>query len=84
MLCQDVKLPGMKDKLFWKLDGKGFFFSVSSKLRAFNMQQLPYQFKLWRVKLPLEIKIFLWFVHRHSILTKDVLKKRGREAGGEN
>lgn len=48
------------------------------------MQQLPYQFKLWRVKLPLEIKNFLWFVHRHSILTKDVLKKRGREAGGEN
>jgi hypothetical protein len=31
---------------------------------------------LWKMKVPLKIKIFMWFVHRKEILTKDNLVKK--------
>jgi hypothetical protein len=31
---------------------------------------------LWKMKVPLKIKIFMWFVHQKEILTKDNLVKR--------
>jgi hypothetical protein len=30
----------------------------------------------WKVKLPLKIKIFLWYLNRGVVLTKDNLVKR--------
>jgi hypothetical protein len=32
---------------------------------------------IWKLKLPLKIKIFLWYLARGVILTKDNLAKRG-------
>ena len=31
---------------------------------------------LWKLKLPLKVKVFLWFLHRGVILTKDNLVRR--------
>ena len=31
---------------------------------------------IWKIKVPLKIKIFMWFLHREVILTKDNLAKR--------
>jgi hypothetical protein len=31
---------------------------------------------IWKMKVPLKIRIFMWFVYRKEILTKDNLKKR--------
>jgi hypothetical protein len=31
---------------------------------------------LWKMKVPLKIKIFMWFLHRKEILTKDNLATR--------
>ena len=31
---------------------------------------------IWKIKVPLRIKIFMWFVHKEVILTKDNLAKR--------
>src|SRR3989337_991643 len=31
---------------------------------------------IWKVKVPLRIKIFMWFVHKRVILTKDNLLKQ--------
>jgi hypothetical protein len=31
---------------------------------------------IWKMKVPLKIKIFMWFLHRREILTKDNLAKR--------
>jgi hypothetical protein len=31
---------------------------------------------IWKMKVPLKIKIFMWFFHRKVILTKDNLLKR--------
>ena len=37
---------------------------------------VPYKF-LWKVKIPLRVKTFIWLVLKKSILTRDVLLKRG-------
>jgi hypothetical protein len=31
---------------------------------------------LWKIKIPLKIKVFLWLLYREVILTKDNLVKR--------
>lgn len=31
---------------------------------------------IWKLKVPLKIKIFMWFLHKGVILTKDNLAKR--------
>jgi hypothetical protein len=31
---------------------------------------------LWKLKIPLNIKIFMWFLHRKDLLTKDNLARR--------
>ena len=38
--------------------------------------KVPYRF-MWKVRIPLRIKTFLWLVLKKSILTRDVLLKRG-------
>jgi hypothetical protein len=31
---------------------------------------------IWKMKVPLKIKVFMWFLHRKVILTKDNLARR--------
>ena len=40
---------------------------------------VPQQCITWKVKLPLKIKIFLWYLNKGVILTKDNLVKRQRK-----
>jgi hypothetical protein len=37
---------------------------------------LPHNIYLWKLKLPLKVKVFLWLLYRKVILTKDNLVKR--------
>ena len=37
---------------------------------------LPLNRPLWKIKIPLKVKVFLWLLHRGVILTKDNLAKR--------
>ncbi|WVZ51651.1 hypothetical protein U9M48_002773 [Paspalum notatum var. saurae] len=41
-----------------------------------NQMALPLNKFLWKLRLPLKIKIFNWLVHKEVILTKDNLLKR--------
>jgi hypothetical protein len=34
---------------------------------------------LWKLKAPLKVKIFLWYLRRGVVLTKDNLAKRNRQ-----
>ena len=45
-------------------------------LDLINSDPIPRSIHIWRVKVPLRIKIFMWFVHKQVILTKDNLLKR--------
>ena len=51
-------------------------FSVKSLYNAIKIKQSGCPFKkLWFIKVPAKIKVFLWLVAKRSILTHDVLKK---------
>jgi len=41
---------------------------------------IPFQHrKIWKIKVPLKIKIFLWFLQRGVVLTKDNLARKKLE-----
>ena len=40
-----------------------------------NSNSIPTSKNVWDVKVPLKIKVFMWFVHKQVILTKDNLIK---------
>ena len=45
-------------------------------LYVINSSSIPSSKYVWKVKFPLKIKVFMWFVHKQIILTKDNLAKR--------
>jgi hypothetical protein len=50
---------------------------VSSMYQAMlEIDLLPHNIHLWKIKLLLKIKVFLWLLYREAILTKDNLVKR--------
>jgi hypothetical protein len=73
---EGVILNNEPDKLVWKLTNTGEF-SVKSLYLAMQCNEVvPYKF-MWKVKIPLRIKTFLWLMLKKSILTRDVLLQRG-------
>ena len=42
----------------------------------FDVQVLPINKLVWKFKIPLKVKNFIWLLHRGVILTKDNLAKR--------
>ena len=67
-----VILTERPDRLIRKIINSGNF-SVKSFYTAMQTSRIvPYKF-LWKVKLPLKIKTFIWLVLKKSILTRDVL-----------
>lgn len=42
---------------------------------------IPYRSIVWKLKVPLKIKIFLWYLQKGVILTKDNLLKRRWKGG---
>jgi uncharacterized membrane protein len=52
-------------------------FSVISMYQALlDLNIVPHNIYLWKLKLPLKVKVFLWFLFRRVIFTKDNLVKR--------
>ena len=52
-------------------------FSVKSMyLDVINSSVIPSSKHVWKVKVSLRIRVFMWFVHKQVILTKDNLAKR--------
>lgn len=75
--CDKVRLSNGDDKLWWNLNQNGRF-TVSSFYRQLMQQSTDFpQIFLWKIKVPLKIRIFLWLITQKSILTKDVLLHRG-------
>jgi len=63
-----------KPKWLWNKNG---IFSVKSIYSHLFVEDpdLPNK-KLWRAKIPLKIKTFMWLISRNAILTKDKFLKR--------
>jgi hypothetical protein len=72
----DVVLVDGKDCFKWLLTKNGFFTVQSMYLDAIDTHP-PFQHKkIWKWKLPLKIKNFLWFLQKGVILTKDNMAKK--------
>jgi len=71
----NIELAHEQDEFHWNLHPNGKF-SVKSHYQALLHTDIPNINKLiWKVKAPLKIKIFLWYLRRGVILTKDNLVK---------
>ena len=69
-------LPG-RDEFRWNLLKNGKF-SVGSMYDALVHTDMPVRNNkhLWKIRVPLKIKIFTWYLCRGVVLTKDNLAKR--------
>ena len=71
-----VNLADEQDVFVWRLTSSGMFTVISMYLDILNGQtRFPRKY-IWKIKVPLNIKIFMWFLYRKVILTKDNLVKR--------
>ena len=72
----DVQLSQYPDQLRWRLAKNGVFSVKCMYLDIINTSVIPSSKHVWKVKVPLKIKVFMWFVHKRVILTKDNLARR--------
>jgi hypothetical protein len=78
-LCQrliTIDLTTEPDKFIWKLTDSGIFSVKSMYLDWMNDHTVYLRKYLWKLKIPLKIKIFMWFLSNKVLLTKDNLAKR--------
>jgi hypothetical protein len=72
----NIHLNDQQDVLRWSVTKRGEF-SVRSMYNAIlNSNIMPHSRFVWKIKLPLKVKIFLWFLFKGVTLTKDNLVKR--------
>ena len=71
-----VALGDGKDRPWWKSSKNGKF-SVKSMYKKLSSSGVDRSFEpLWKAKLPLKIKIWLWLILHNAIATKDNMRKR--------
>jgi len=60
-MVADVHLRNQRDRFVWGLHQNGLFL-VNSMYRALlGAQALPFNTLIWKLKLPLKIKVFMWY-----------------------
>ena len=71
-----VTLSNEPDQFRWRLTPSGMF-SVKSMYADLMNGQVPFRHKyIWKLRVPLKIRIFMWFLQKKVILTKDNLIRR--------
>jgi hypothetical protein len=72
----DIHLTDRPDTFKWSLNHNGQF-SVKSMYQAFLDTHVALNNSyLWKNKIPLKNRVFMWLLYREAILTKDNLVKR--------
>uniref|UniRef100_A0A8I6Y312 Reverse transcriptase zinc-binding domain-containing protein n=1 Tax=Hordeum vulgare subsp. vulgare TaxID=112509 RepID=A0A8I6Y312_HORVV len=72
----DISLSDYPDSIRWRLTTNGTFSVKSMYDHIIDTSPISKSMNIWKVKVPLKIKIFMWFVHKGVVLTKDNLAKR--------
>lgn len=75
----DIHLSEGPDRIHWKLTMNGIFSVKSMYLSLIDSGPIPKSIHIWKVKVPLRIKVFMSFVRKKVILSKDNLAKRNWE-----
>ena len=71
-----VQLAEQKDIFCWGLTTSRQFSVKSMYLDMLNGHTRFFRKYIWKIKVPLKIRIFMWFLQRKVILTKDNLAKK--------
>ena len=72
----EIHLNDNQDVFKWNLMASGNF-TVKSLYLDYMSEHAHFNCKyLWKMKVPLKIKIFMWFLRRKVVLTKDNLAKQ--------
>jgi hypothetical protein len=71
-----VQLNDNEDRFTWNLTESGVFSVKSMYNDLLSGHTVSLKKHIWKLKVPLKIKIFMWFLHKKVILTKDNLAKR--------
>jgi hypothetical protein len=70
-----INLNEGRDIFIWNLNNNCLFY-VKSMYKYLVNNEIKVTQKIWHMKVPLKIKIFLWFLNKEVILTKDNLAKK--------
>ena len=65
----EVNLSNEKDIFIWKLNPSGIFTVKSMYLDLMNGHARFLKKYLWKLKIPLKIKIFMWFLSENVLLS---------------
>ena len=72
----DIELLEGVDKFIWGLTTTGVFAVSSMYLDLTNVHLDSFVSTFGKMKVPLQIIFFMWFLHRKVILIKDNLAKK--------
>jgi hypothetical protein len=71
-----INLNHEADRFVWKLTDSGLFSVKSIYTDFINGHTVYLKRYIWKLKVPLKIRIFMWFLQQKVILTKDNMSKR--------
>ena len=72
-----LPLSNDPDQVVWSL-GRKKYFTTKSVYKHLERNIAGCNFRwIWRAKIPLKIQIFLWQLFQDSVLTRDVMSRRG-------
>jgi hypothetical protein len=71
----DIRLNGMRDRFIWGQLQSGSFTVKSMYNALITDTRVRYNMMLWKMKVLLRIKIFLWYSKHGVVLTKDNLAR---------
>ena len=81
-LLVHVNLEEEQDIFVWKANQKSIFSVKSMYTNLVNEHCRHDDCIAWKLRLPMKIKIFLWYLKKGVILTKDNLLKRKWKGDG--
>ena len=76
-LVLPVNLNNDKDIFIWQIRKNGVFTTQWLYREIMKREKISGKEVFWKAKLPLKIKIFLWYLKGGVVLTKNNLMKRG-------
>jgi hypothetical protein len=71
-----VQLSNQPDRFTWHLTASGNFSVKSFYLDLLNDHTIFLRKYIWHLKVPLKIRIFMWFLNKKFLLKQDNLTKR--------
>jgi hypothetical protein len=79
----NIELVEGSDNFKWSLTNSSLYYVRSMYLHLIDTHSPFLPKKIWKIKIPLKIKIFLWFLQKGVVLTKTTSLEKNRK-GAKN